>query len=526
MLAIMLAGSVTLATTYTDNTMPSGNITTTTDDPVEFDISNSATYSDVISGAGTVTKNGDGTLTLSNYDSSFTGDVYINSGTVLVTPQTYYSFIYAYNSCLGRKIAGRTIYINSGATLSLGNQDNFSTGGDDLPIVFVCDGGAINNPGTIDIYEYNGKTRAYNFLQHTIFKNGATLHAVTGNESYKAYKLHDVKIVRNDDNSPAAPVTFTSDLTKVNATICFGDRGGVISAGTSESTVNVGEITSADSSVNDGVSDLVISAIVANPTEGVSKVIKAGAGTMELTAANTYTGPMTVSAGTLKFTDNAVVANGTVTVEDGATVEYNVSNGTTKLLTVASANQISGNGELVKTGDGTLQIYTESAGLVQAESFVVSSGRLDMQEFFSGTLTVEDDAQFSPGISIGSLEINGDFDLAQYATLLMEIGGTDKDANDILTVSGSVTYDPGAIVSFEVDSNSEYIPSIYDIVAVEMPEVDWDIVTFSSSKFYPIRYENGIQYLGVVVPEPSTWAMLILGVVGLMYWRKNAQKRA
>lgn len=520
----MLAGSVTLATTYTDNSMPSGNITTTTDDPVEFNISDSATFSNTISGAGTVTKNGDGTLTLSNYDSSFTGDVYISSGTVLVTPQTYSSFIYAYNSCLGRKIEGRTIYINSGATLSLGNQDIFTVANADLPIVFVCDGGAINNPGTIGDPIDGGVTHAYNFLQHTIFKNGATLHAVTGNEAWKAYKLQDVKIARNDDNSPAAPVTFTSDLTKVNATICFGDS--LISAGTSVSTINVEEITSADSSVNDGVSDLVISAIVANPTEGVSKVIKAGAGTMELTAANTYTGAMTVSAGTLKFTDNAVVANGTVTVEDGATVEYNVSNGTTKLLTVASANQISGNGELVKTGDGTLQIYTESAGLVQAESFVVSSGRLDMQEFFSGTLTVEDDAQFSPGISIGSLEINGDFDLAQYATLLMEIGGTDKDANDILTVSGSVTYDPGAIVSFEVDSNSEYIPSIYDIVAVEMPEVDWDIVTFSSSKFYPIRYENGIQYLGVVVPEPSTWAMLILGVVGLMYWRKNAQKRA
>lgn len=521
----MLAGSLTLATTYTDNTMPSGNITTTTDDPVEFNISDSATYSRTISGAGTVTKNGDGTLTLTSEYSSFTGDAYINSGTVLVTSQGYLNN----HSGLGQNIAGRNIYINNGATLNLGNQDNFGGAHMDIPIVFVCDGGTINNPGTIIIYEDYGKTRAYNFLQHTIFKNGATLHAVTGNESWKAYKLHDVTIARNDDNSPAAPVTFTSDLTKVNATICFGDKSGVISAGTSESTVNVGEITSADSSVNDGGSDLVISAIIANPYEcdsSGSKIKKTGAGTMELTAANTYTGPMTVSAGTLKFTDNAVVPNGTVTVEDGATVEYNVSNGTTKLLTVASANQISGDGELVKTGDGTLQIYTESAGLVQAESFVVSSGRLDMQEFFSGTLTVEDDAQFSPGISIGSLEINGDFDLAQYATLLMEIGGTDKDANDILTVSGSVTYEPGAIVSFEVDSNSEYIPSIYDIVAVEMPEVDWDIVTFSSSKFYPIRYENGIQYLGVVVPEPSTWALLVLGAAGMMYWRKNAQKRA
>ncbi len=252
--------------------------------------------------------------------------------------------------------------------------------------------------------------------------------------------------------------------------------------------------------------------------------IKLGSG--GITAAGAYT--VNLSGGVISTNSASWETSSTInaTVADNSEVTFAPEDGQTIKWTGAFINS-SQSAKIVKSGNGLLKIDSSNQSEpTKLESFVVNAGELDFKGYFTGNLAINNGAQFSPGNSIGSLEINGDFDLAQYATLLMEIGGTDKDANDILTVSGSVTYDPGAIVSFEVDSNSEYIPSIYDIVAVEMPEVDWDIVTFSSSKFYPIRYENGIQYLGVHIPEPSTWALLILGVVGLIYWRKHAQKRA
>jgi len=77
--------------------------------------------------------------------------------------------------------------------------------------------------------------------------------------------------------------------------------------------------------------DLVVSAPV---TEGVvgAGVIKAGAGTMAMTGTNTYTGPTTVSAGTLlvsgSISGSAVaVKSGAVLAGDGATGAVNVESG-------------------------------------------------------------------------------------------------------------------------------------------------------------------------------------------------------
>ena len=207
----------------------------------------------------------------------------------------------------------------------------------------------------------------------------------------------------------------------------------------------------------------------------------------------------------------------------GANTNINVASG----LSLTQSGAITGQYTLTKTGAGTLLINA-AQGAVDIQSLVVSSGRLDMKEYFKGALEIEDGATFSPGNSIGTLNQTGNFTLDSGATLLIEIGGTDASENDQLIVSGTTTFEEGSIIQFAL--YPDYTPSLGETIEVTMPEVDWSKATFSSNYFTYRGYENGNVILGVnpnAVPEPSTWALLVLGTVGL-FWlrRKNGSKNA
>ena len=259
---------------------------------------------------GSFTKTGEGTMVINNGSSTYTGNITINQGIVKVTSGWNGSSA----SPLGGVTSGKTVTVNKGGELIFNAQDTFINAHSDSNFKFVVDGGKISNEGAF-----------YNYLTNTTFRNGANLHASDGNATWKAYKLHNVTVARNVDGSAGAAVTFTADPNKPNATIAFGSKSSEISGGTSVSTITVEEITSADKLVNDNVADLVISAVIADPvyqTSGALKhsteIVKAGAGTLKLTAGNTYTGVTTVSEGTLVISSSGTLASSEITVASGA----------------------------------------------------------------------------------------------------------------------------------------------------------------------------------------------------------------
>ena len=465
--------------------------------------------------AGKLTKKGVGTLTLSNRNNSFTGNIVVDEG--ILKASGGWAGGTSGTTVLGKNQA-RTITINEGGTLSFASQDVVTNADHTTAIKFIVNGGTITNEGTV-----------FNNLTNTEFYNGAKIVAANGNGTWKAFMLTGTnKVAFAGDGSAAEnPVVFevastASGAALTNATICpFG------------AVFEVADITKSDAS------DLVISAVLAN-TNGTGKIgsfTKTGAGTMELTAANTYTGKTTISAGTLKLTGDALTTHGQIVVESAGTLEFNPGENQTQKLTIDTTNPILGAGQVNKIGEGTLKIDT-AQNCFDVGKITVSAGRLDLLGSTSGGLTVGD-AAFSPGNSIGTAKV-GAFTLSsENSSVVMEIGGATPNENDLLLVSGGLTLNDGLIYLEMTDACSLGLGEGFTAVlsseaAGYAPVSDFaskylrsdvftelDYVKLTEGDFAGLYAITGRRFNANEIPEPSAWVILLLGTFGLLCLRKR-----
>ena len=157
------------------------------------------------------------------------------------------------------------------------------------------------------------------------------------------------------------------------------------------------------------------SATYAGSISGAGSFEKLGAGTLELSSANTYSGGTLVSAGTLKITNKNALGSGRITVNtgsvlelavnmDGVTPAYTLAGGTLKasVATGSTSKQIaSGDGAIALTADSTIQVDTDFG--------MVSDGYAANQLDLGGhTLTKTGEASFwlaSTTITAGTVKI-------------------------------------------------------------------------------------------------------------------------
>jgi autotransporter-associated beta strand protein len=276
-----------------------------------------------------------------------------------------------------------------------------------------------------------------------------------------------------------------------------------------------------------------------SPISGAGGFTKSGAGTLTLSEAPAYNGATTVESGTLALTEGGTLNNlsgGSLnpngTIAQSATLDATgkdltlVNSETTKFIGSIKANNIVANGE------GTLQIYTGAEGQVDAQSLTVSSGEFDLKGYMTGSIEVDSNTVFSPGNSVGEAVLGGSFILNAAAILLME---QDSTGMDKLTAS-SFEIDPNAILELTVGAA---IPgATYDIIFQKNGDtaVDftgdqatddfWNSLLTSESAYYWNLSVNGNVVSATLdanaVPEPSTWALLILGVV-VLFLRKRVR---
>lgn len=165
-------------------------------------------------------------------------------------------------------------------------------------------------------------------------------------------------------------------------------------------------------------------------------VVKTGAGTLVLTAANTYTGPTTVSQGTLTVS-GSLSDRTAVTVASGATYNVNASDTIGSLAgagTVSSSNA----GAKVLTA-GAANTSTTFSGVIQN-----GTGALGLAKTGSGTMTLTGVNTYTgpTTISAGTLKLSGSGAIAGSTAV------TNNATFDVTQASGNValggTYTQGA----------------------------------------------------------------------------------
>ncbi len=178
---------------------------------------------------------------------------------------------------------------------------------------------------------------------------------------------------------------------------------------------------------------------VSRPISAVASLTKDGPGTLTLAAQNPFTGPTTVSAGTLRFVETSGVLGsvaGPVLI-DAELLVVNASSATW-------SSALSGSGRFVKQGAGTLSL---SGSHPFAGTLALESGTLALSgASFTGPLRLEiaASATLSGNLTVASGQsLAGSGSLA--GTLAFAAGSTfEPSPGAPLTVSGSASFAPGA----------------------------------------------------------------------------------
>ena len=163
-------------------------------------------------------------------------------------------------------------------------------------------------------------------------------------------------------------------------------------------------------------------------------------------------------------------------------------------------------------------------------SLEITSGRLDIKGELTSSLTVKENATFSPGNSVGTLFLDGDFTAEPWSTLFIEQDETGIDQL-IVRSGGTVEIDDNVVLELVMTNpmpNAKYtIIDSEDGLTGKYATVDfWNsLLTSGSAYYWNLSVDGNVVYATIdpnAVPEPSTWALLILGAVAL-FLRKRVR---
>ena len=284
--------------------------------------------------------------------------------------------------------------------------------------------------------------------------------------------------------------------------------------------------------------------IIAGDVSGSGNINKTGDGQLTLSGNNEdFTGDTTVSDGKLTLTGDAIYTKSSIEIKDDGVLEYNVPEGPdVKLDFTQSGAQVSG-GDVIKTGEGTLKILATD-GLFEADKFAVKEGELHFMGECSGDLEVGPGATLSPGNSVGDLSVTGNVKIDTRGTLLFEFDPYNDNPElqefDTLAIENAgkeLILNPGSYIqlsfindddaSLWAEAGDEY--QLVDDWGFADSETNLDKHLLNYGYLFSLVGREGGLYLiprsgsepGSGVPEPSTWALLALGAMGLLYWRKK-----
>ncbi|NCW74658.1 MAG: hypothetical protein EBW06_08775, partial [Gammaproteobacteria bacterium] len=345
------------------------------------------------------------TLTGAN---TYSGATTINAGTLkatgtlsdstAVTVASGATYDFDATDTVGSIAGAGTINIASSQTLSAGNDNS------DTEFSGVLEGaGAFTKvgSGSLTLTGDNTSTGTYTISAGTLVLNDAdgTTGTVIADTANVTVDGGDLSLL---DTSGETVATFT--VTQGNVTGTFLTASSYVFNPDTGETATIGSVIS-----------------------GSGGLTKAGAGTLVLTGTNTFTGNITISAGTLTIDGTGVLESGNYdgTIANSGTFIY--SSTTDQTL----AGVISGTGALTKQENSTLTLTGTNT--------------------YTGTTT----------ITTGTLDVDGT--LAQTAVTVDTNGTYDVDATDtVLSIAGAGTIDLTGAALSAGDGNNQTFSGVFN----------------------------------------------------------------
>ena len=442
------------------------------------------TVNSALSGTGGITSTGAGTLTLTA-TSTFGGNTTVRSGTLAL----------AHSGAALVNLTGTT-YVGSvagdNATLAL------SGGG----VVTDSYGSIGESSGSTGIVTITGSDSAWNNLRTFVVGN-------SGNGTLTVAEEGVIYVA-------GGPLTLAS-LPGSSGTLNIGNGGlaGAITA----TTVTGGAGTAV---VNFNESDS--SYLFRRRLTGTLAVKQIGTGMTVLTGSNTYTGGTLVSAGTLAVGNNSALGTGTVKVAGGTL--------------------------LIQQGFTVANTITLSSGGILAQQTAAGSSYSALHAFTGNAdgspVTT---AQFLGGQAGGATTVSGDFSLTSGAE------NDDRRVSEVFHLGGVSVVDAGTGQTDIFVLQLQLAPSLVDSTSylgwldpetnlwtnavdgnfggtATFVEGSYDPATDFQLGFYGVNPTSGAVWAVLdhnssfaVVPEPSTWILLGLGLAGLFFYRSKSPHR-
>ncbi|MGA0563780.1 autotransporter domain-containing protein [Ancylobacter sp. VNQ12] len=481
-----------------------------------FDRSDDVTFSGAISGSGALRQNGTGTTILTG-TSTYTGGTTVSAGTLIVNGSIGAGAVSVANGATltGSGSIGGTATVQdggilagaSGSTLSMGALALNATSNVDVvlgtPSGTLFDvGGNLTLDGTLNLSGATGfGTGVYHLIEYggSLTNNGLALGSqpldfTTAVNTATAQQVNltvyadptKTQFWQGGSNPVGGSGTWTATATNwLNAdgsmSTLWGGVQGIFHGTPGTVTVEGTQAFESLEFVVDGYTLVAGSggalaptgmaqlwaegtrttATLATPITGAGGIVKIGAGTIVLAAANSYTGGTVLHGGTLSVSadNNLGAAAGGLTF-DGGTLENTAAFATARAITLAAgggtlrttadltaSGVISGAGALTKTGDGGLTLtgtntYTGGtsigAGVLQLGDGG-TSGSIIGDVLNNGVLAFNrsDDVTFAGAISgSGALRQNGTGTTILTGTSTYT-GGTTVSAGTLI-VNGSI----------------------------------------------------------------------------------------
>ncbi|EBB5219088.1 autotransporter-associated beta strand repeat-containing protein [Salmonella enterica] len=465
MLTLSGANSYSGGTLISDGTLVASNVealgTGDVTDNAVLELNTGGTFDNVISGSGQVVKSGDDTLTLSG-SNTYTGGTLISGGTLVATNvEALGTGDVTDNAVLELNTGGDFINNIGGTgrveksgdeTLTLSGTNSY-TGGTTISggTLVATNVEALGSGDVTDnaVLELNTGGDFDNAISGSgqVEKSGDDVLTLSGANSYSGGTLisdgtlvaSNVEALGTGDVTDNATLELNTGGTFDNA---ISGSGKVEKSGDDALTLSGSNTYTGGTTINDGTliatsvdalgsGDVTDNAVLElntggdfdNAISGSGQVVKSGDETLTLSGTNSYTDGTLISGGTLVATNLEALGTGDVT--NNATLELNTGGDFT--------NNISGSGQVVKSGDETL---TLSGANSYTGGTTISGGTLvatNVEALGSGDVT--DNA---------TLELNtgGTFD-----NVISGSGQVVKSGDKTLTLSGANSYTGGTTIS-------------------------------------------------------------------------------